>query len=241
MKRTKRIFREVPAVIGIDQSANGTAAVALADGRLERFLFFADTKKSFRELGRVPEPHRVVGYTAVEPVVVKGDDEVAKTIRLRRIREELRRFVASVGPTHVAFEGYSMTRAPVASRVLGEVGGIVRVLLADLGIPFRVYAIESVKTFATGKANAEKADMVLACRDRWDEPNFLKYGKTEGAAGNLADAYVIAQLLHLELEVRAKRVVLEDLDADSRAVLQRTTPKKQPVAILEQPFAEVPG
>jgi Holliday junction resolvasome RuvABC endonuclease subunit len=236
--KVRRIKREVPAVVGIDQSANGTAAVALAAGRLERFLFFADTKKAFRELGR--ERNRVVGFTVVEPVVVKGDDEVAKTVRLRRIREELRRFVAGVSPTHVAFEGYSMTRAPVASRVLGEVGGILRVLLADLGVPFRVYPVEAVKTFATGKASAEKADMVLACRDRWDEPNWLKYGKTEGAAGNLADAYVIAQLLYLELEVRAGRVVLEDLDADARAVLQRVTPKRQPVAILETPFAEVP-
>jgi Holliday junction resolvasome RuvABC endonuclease subunit len=232
MKKIRRISEDV--VVGIDQSANGTAAVALVDGKIDRFLFFADTKKAFREIG--PGSN----YTIVEPVIVKGDDEVAKTVRLRRIRDELRRFVALANPTHVAFEGYSMTRAPVASRVLGEVGGIVRVLLADLRVRFRVYPVEAVKSFATGKANAEKADMILACRDRWEEPNWLKYGKTEGAAGNLADAYVIAQLLHLEIAVRGGRVVLEDLDADSRAVLQRVTPKRQPVAILDTPFAEVP-
>lgn len=248
LRKLKRTSSDV--VVGIDQSASGTAAVSLVDGNLDRILFFADTKKKAREILReFGDPNRAMrppvagdpnAIHVVEPIIVKGGDEVAKTIRLRRIRDNLTRFVSLVNPTHVAFEGYSMTRAPVASRVLGEVGGIVRVLLADLGVPFRVYGIESVKTFATGKGNAEKADMILACRDRWDEPNFLVYGKTEGAAGNLADAYVIAQLLHLELAVRLGLVVLEDLNRTSRVVLQRTTPKKQPVAILDQEFAEVP-
>jgi Holliday junction resolvasome RuvABC endonuclease subunit len=234
MKKLKRASSDV--VVGIDQSANGTAAVELVDGKLGRLLFFADTKTKFRELRRSLGEE----FFVVEPVIVKGDDEVAKTLRLRRIRSEMTRFLSLTNPTHVAFEGYSMTRAPVASRVLGEVGGLVRLVLSDVGVRFRVYPVEAIKTFACGKADAEKADMVLACRDRWDEPNFLRYGKTEGAAGNLADAYVIAQLLRLELEVRAGRAVLEDLDSTSRSVLQRTTPKKQPVAILETPFAEVP-
>lgn len=234
MKRVVRASEDV--VVGIDQSAAGTAAVELIDGRLNRIMFFADTKRKFREL------NRTIGGAVliVEPVIVKGGDEVSKTVRLRLIRKELIRFVTLCNPTHVAFEDYSMTRAPIASRVLGEVGGLVRVLLADLGFPFRVYPIEAVKTFATGNGAAEKAEMILACRDRWDKPNFTKYGKTEGAAGNLADAYVIAQLLRLELRVRAGKEEIMSLDRVSREVLQRTTPKRQPIAIVDLPFAEVP-
>lgn len=237
MKKLKRVSSDI--VVGIDQSATGTAAVELVDGKLARFLFFADTKKAAREVNRAGHPPDV--FRCVTPVTVKGaDDHVSKVVRLRRIRDELTRFVALVNPTYVAFEAYSLTRMAIAARVLGEVGGTVRLLLADLGIPFRLYEVDSVKMFATGKGNAEKADMVLACRDRWDEPNFLVYGKTEGAAGNLADAYVIAQILHLELQVRSGAVAVEDLDKQSKAVLLRTTPKKQPVCILEQPFVEVP-
>jgi Holliday junction resolvasome RuvABC endonuclease subunit len=227
-------------VVGIDQSANGSAAAVLENGRLAHVLFFADTKKASIEFSRST---MVGNFTAeaVEPVRLKtADDEVGKTRRLREIRDQLSTLLRTTNPTHVAFEGYSMTRAPVASRVLGEVGGIVRVLLADLRIPFRVYPVEAVKSFATGNGAAEKAEMVLACRDRWDKPNFLRFGKTEGAAGNLADAYVIAQLLRLELRVRAGLVELESLDPTSRAVLRRTTPKRQPIPILETPFAEVP-
>jgi Holliday junction resolvasome RuvABC endonuclease subunit len=248
LKRIARRSEDV--VVGVDQSASGTAAVSLVDGRLADVLFFADTKKGARELLReFGDPGRATFPVAaglpraihvLEPVPVKGDDEVAKTRRLRAIRDALVRFLSRTNPTHVAFEGYSMTRAPVASRVLGEVGGIVRVLLADLGFPFRVYPVESIKAFATGNAAAEKAEMILACRDRWDEPNFTRFGKTEGAAGNLADAYVIAQLLRLELRIRAGEEDVHRIDKVSRDVLLRTTPKRQPVPLLETPFAEVP-
>lgn len=247
MKKVARTSDDV--VVGIDQSANGSAAAVLRDGRLAHVLFFADTKKAAAEFNRsmrVAAATRSLencGFTveAVEPVKPKAaDDEVGKTVRLRAIRDNLSSLLRRVNPTHVAFEGYSMTKAPIASRVLGEVGGIVRVLLADLGIPFRVYPVEAVKAFATGNAAAEKAEMILACRDRWDEPNFTRFGKTEGAAGNLADAYVIAQLLRLELRVRGGAEDVHAIDRVSRDVLLRTTPKRQPVPILETPFAEVP-
>jgi Holliday junction resolvasome RuvABC endonuclease subunit len=237
MKKLLRVSDDV--VVGVDQSAAGTAATALIDGRLAHVLFFADTKKSAREIKRETE-FRGFDVEAYEPVAVKGTgDEVGKTARLRAIRDALSRFLRGVNPTHVAFEGYSMTKAPITSRVLGEVGGLVRVLLADLRFPFRVYPVEAIKSFATGNAAAEKAEMILACRDRWEGHNFLKFGKTEGAAGNLADAYAIAQLLRLELRVRRGDLTLEEIDKESRAVLQRTTPKRQPVPLLETPFAEV--
>lgn len=244
MKKVRRETGDV--VVGIDQSADGTAAISLVDGRLGRFLFFADTKKSFVERAGTGKGVGTAasfgdGHRVVAPVPVKGTgDEVGKTRRLRKIRDELVRFLSIMNPTHVAFEGYSETKAPRTARTLGEVGGIVRVLLADLGFPYRVYPIEAIKSFATGNGAAEKGEMILACRDRWEEINWHPYGKTAGAAGNLADAYVITQLLRLELRVRAGEEEIMQIDRVSREVLQRTTPKRQPVSILETPFAEVP-
>lgn len=238
MKKLARRTEDV--VVGIDQSANGSAAAVLEDGKLSHVLFFADTKKSAAEWNRWTQIGSFL-VEVVEPIKPKNsDDEVGKTRRLRAIREQLSSFLRRTNPTHVAFEGYSMTKAPIASRVLGEVGGILRVLLADLGFPFRVYPVEAVKAFATGNAAAEKAEIILACRDRWDEPNFTRFGKTDGAAGNLADAYVIAQLLRLELRVRAGVEDVHQIDRVSRDVLLRVTPKRQPVPILETPFAVVP-
>lgn len=238
MRKVKRLTNDV--VVGIDQSANGTAAALLRDGKLAHVLFFADTKKAAVEWNRRTQEGSFL-VEVVEPIRPKtADDEVGKARRLRAIRDRLTSFLLRTNPTHVAFEGYSMTRAPIASRVLGEVGGILRVLLADLRFAYRVYPVEAVKTFATGKGDAEKAEMILACRDRWDEPNFTRFGKTEGAAGNLADAYVIAQLLRLELRVRAGLEDVHQIEKVSRDVLLRVTPKRQPVAILETPFAEIP-
>ena len=100
----------------------------------------------------------------------------------------------------------------------------------------KVYDVQAVKLFATGNGNAEKAEVVIACRDRWDL-NFLEFGKTTGAGGNVADAYVIAQLLRTELDLRAGRTRLEDLPEAERRVFTRTT-KQHPVNLLELPFAE---
>lgn len=234
--RMKKLARPSGSlVVGVDQSANGTAAVSLLDGKLRDVLVFADTKTRAKEVVR-----RFPDATVVEPLGGKLDPEVHKVLRLRRLRAHLSRFLAATNPSHVAFEAYALTKAPLASRTLGEVGAVVRLCCVDAGVPYHVYEVDSIKMFATGKGNAEKADVVLACRDAWERLNFLEYGKTDGAGGNVADAYVIAQMLHLNLLVRSGAVELSSVAAQERAVLQRTTPKKQPVCILEMPFVEVP-
>jgi len=217
-------------LVGIDQSARGTAAVALVDGALVDLMYYADNKtaaKKQRELG------------ALAPREVKAGDELGRVLRLADLRVNLGAFLAKWKPTHAALEDYALARKAFAHS-LGEVGGLVRIELLLLGIPFRAYDVQGVKIFATGRGDAEKADMVLACRDKWEGRNFLEYGKTDGAAGNVADAYVIAQLLRTELRIRAGEVKLEDLPESERRVFLRTT-KQQPVNVLDQPFAKEVG
>lgn len=226
-ERGKTVRAEVPAaVVGIDQSATGTAAVALdAAGRLLGALFWADTKtaaKALRDRGALP------------PREVRAGDEGGRAARLEELRVELGAFLDAWAPAHAALEDYALARMAFAHH-LGEVGAVVRLLLWGRRIPFRVYDVQAVKLFATGNGNAEKAEVVLACRDRWDL-NFLEYGRTTGAGGNLADAYVIAQLLRAELDLRSGRRSLEDLTDPERRVFTRTT-KQHPVNLLSTDFA----
>jgi Holliday junction resolvasome RuvABC endonuclease subunit len=224
-------------LVGIDQSARGTAAAALVDGKLRGLLLYADTKGAAKKL---TAQFAVSGgdllVTVLEPREAKAGDEAARTARLEHLKYEIRRFVETWNPTHAALEDYALARKAYAHS-LGEVGGVVRLELWRMNVPFRVYDVQAVKMFTTGRGDAEKADMILACRDRWEGINFLEYGKTEGAAGNAADAYSIAHLLRAEIRLRAGEISLEDLPEAERRVFLRTT-KQRPVNVLDLPFAE---
>lgn len=67
----------------------------------------------------------------------------------------------------VAIEGYAYGR-PNQAHQLGELGGVVRVALHEAGIPVVVVPPASVKTYATGKGNASKDDVLLAAVRRLD-------------------------------------------------------------------------
>lgn len=217
---------DAAAIIGIDQSATGTAAVALdAGGKLLGVLFWADTKTSAKLLA---------ARGALPPRAVKAGDEAGRTARLEELRVRLGGFLSEWTPEYAALEDYALARMAY-SHHLGEVGAVVRLLLWARGIPFRVYDVQAVKMFATGNGNAEKAEVVLACRDRWDL-NFLEFGKTTGAGGNVADAYVIAQMLRSELALREGSLVMERIPEAERRVFQRTT-KQRPENVLSTPFA----
>ena len=213
-------------LVGIDQSAAGTAAVVLIDGELAAKVFVADTIADWKRLRR---------EGAFPPCPVKAGDEAGRAWRLTWTRAVVGDLLGTWKPTHAALEDYALARQAFAHH-LGEVGGVLRTLLWEVQVPFRLYDVQAVKLFATGHGDAEKASVVMACRDAWDV-NFAPFGKVEhGAAGNLADAYAIAQLLRTELRLRAGELTLDQLPEHQRRVFLRTT-KQHPTNLLAQEFA----
>jgi crossover junction endodeoxyribonuclease RuvC len=61
----------------------------------------------------------------------------------------------------VIIEGYSFGSRASHAHSLGELGGVVRVMLHERGIPFAVVSPSALKLYACGKGNATK-DAVLA-------------------------------------------------------------------------------
>lgn len=218
---------ENAVVVGVDQSARGTAAVALKGGVHYAQVFYADTKTA---------ADRFSAFGAVAPMGVKAGDEYGRTARLDALLNLISGFLKTYQPTHMALEDYAMARqAHVHS--LGEVGAVVRLVAYWLDLPFRVYDVQAVKLFATGRGDAQKADMIIACRSKWDQIDFTRFGKEDGAGGNLADAYVIAKILWSEVRLRAGSITLDELEDHERRVFLRTT-KQHPVNLLDMPFAE---
>lgn len=85
-------------------------------------------------------------------------------------------------PDHVdliCIEGYSFASKSSQAHALGELGGVMRHALWRKDIRWLDVPPSTLKTYATGKGNAGKVDVIVAARDR------LGY---EGTDDNEADA-----------------------------------------------------
>ena len=213
--------------IGVDQSPNGTAVICLNDkGKINRMLFYADSKKDVKKFMHVG---------AVESIKVKANDEVGGIKRLNNIRNTLNDFLNLYKNKRciASMEGYTFARMAF-SHSLGEVGGMIRMLFWERQLPYRVYDVQAVKIFATGKGNAKKGEIIEAIAEEYDL-HFLKYGKENGAAGNLADAFIIAEMLRTEVMLREGLLELKDLSENKRRVFLRVT-KQNFTNVLDLPF-----
>jgi hypothetical protein len=86
--------------------------------------------------------------------------------------------------TTVYLEGYAYGRHNQAHQ-LGELGGVIRVALAERNVNVAVVPPATLKQFATGKGNAGKADMLLAA---------MRAGYADDSADdNAIDAYWLRQ------------------------------------------------
>lgn len=80
--------------------------------------------------------------------------------RLRSIRHAVRR--RSIDADLVVIEGYAFAAHASHAHELGELGGVVRVGLADANIAFVDVPPASLKLFATGRGNAKKEEVLAA-------------------------------------------------------------------------------
>jgi len=106
----------------------------------------------------------------------------AKDTRLTVIRDRISQDIAGHGVDAVVIEDLP-THAHGAG-ITGMVHGTVRTLLMDMGIPYVVITPATLKKFATGKGNANKAAMILAA---------YKRGGIEFADDNRCDAWWLYQ------------------------------------------------
>lgn len=126
----------------------------------------------------------------------------------------IKRTVASMatGVEFAALEGYSYDSV---GRVfeLGEIGGVIKVLLHESGIEHVVVPPVSLKKFATGSTHASKEDMIDACGARGASP----------ADDNQADAFFLAHVARAYVQGNAERRCEMDVIQN----LKNPTPKKR--------------
>jgi crossover junction endodeoxyribonuclease RuvC len=107
--------------------------------------------------------------------------------RLVYLRYELKAMLKKWRPSVVALEGYGYSPNRANQDALIEWGGIVKVMLHEMGFPFMVIAPTSLKKFVLGptkKGGAGKDAMRLGVYKRWG---------VEYATSDEVDAFALAQ------------------------------------------------
>jgi Holliday junction resolvasome RuvABC endonuclease subunit len=103
--------------------------------------------------------------------------------RLAMIKAATTTFVDGLDVAYTAIEGYAFGAVNQAFS-LGEVGGVLRLLVHELGIPRVDVPPVNLKKWATGRVEADKGEMIAAA---------IADGACPGDH-NQADAYFLAQI-----------------------------------------------
>jgi len=230
-------------IIGLDLSLRGPGLAVLLDGQLHRASAWTDLKGLQKDYCHLLSWFKMAKNT-----------ESDRQHRIDMIVNWVCGAVVEAGrmaeSVCVALEGYAFSKRSTGLSDIHELGGAVKGWLWSRRVPYRTYDPLTVKLAWTGKGNAEKRDMLEACgrayRDLWvgvgksGAPRHLLglaelAERDEMAASNIADAVLIAALLHEELELKAGRSRLDRLDPSLRRVMIRTT-KSEPEALVSRPF-----
>jgi crossover junction endodeoxyribonuclease RuvC len=107
--------------------------------------------------------------------------------RLRDIREATRSFLIRHNwkIEGIGIEHYAMG-AKWGREAAGELGGVLRVMLWENGLPYKEIAPMQLKQFATGKGTAQKDHILMAVYKKWG---------LEFRTNDEADAFILAQMI----------------------------------------------
>lgn len=100
--------------------------------------------------------YSILGHTGSIVVKSKGPE------RLFDIREDLASLLLINSIEAVFIEGYAFSARNSQSHKIGELGGVVRLLMYEMSIPFVEIPPTSRAKFATGKGNAAKSEVISA-------------------------------------------------------------------------------
>lgn len=137
-----------------------------------------------------------LSYTGTGMVVLDGARVIQKRLetqtkdwpnpvaRLAYLRDSAVSFFEGCDPELICIEGYAHGSGH-GREMAGELGGVVRVALAEAGFRFAIIPPTTLKAFATGKGTSKKEVMLLEVYKRWG---------FETHDHDINDAFALAQL-----------------------------------------------
>lgn len=119
-----------------------------------------------------------------------GDKDLRGMARLVFLRNAISRHLDRLRPSLVVYEGYALGFRGKSNTIfdLGELGGVLKLLILEKGLDILLVPPNNLKLFATGKGNADKAQVSLALEnatgvkfstsDQYDAAGLLLMGET---------------------------------------------------------------
>ncbi len=216
-------------IIGIDLSLNHAGLVQLdAGGRVVWWDWVTDVRAASDRGGRgvyLPRPK-------------SEDKEQGSLERLVWWEKYISELFVERDPFYVGIEGYAFRAEGNAAYQIGELGGLVRLAALHVGAKLRCPDPMSVKMFGASRGNATGAEVADAVRAMTgglfvaaNPPQ--KAGKKQNALPeeDLSAAWVVAQMVWTELQLRAGSMRLDQLGEKQLQVFNRCT-KSQPINLL---------
>jgi hypothetical protein len=228
--------QESVKVVGIDASLNHGAAIELTNGNLTGFWYYTDTASA---ASRSKRGHRMIVPKTTDP----QQRQMARLAWLEHFWDK--RVLMPSSPQYVVVEDYALD-VNHGSHYQGEIGGIVRILAWFRGMHLRLHDPVTLKMFAAHDGTADKDLMERAVTDRWgvdfskfNPPKSKPTAKVKDPKQNrtvsqdLSDAYALAQLGWLEVQLRRGDILLKSLHEKEIRVFNRVT-KTYPVSLLDR-------
>jgi Holliday junction resolvasome RuvABC endonuclease subunit len=212
-------------ILGADISLAHGAFVLLVNNRVADFQFVSDRKK-------VCDKGKKAGTFL--PSVRIEDKQQRDTVRLAFWGAYLKSLISSMRPSHAGVEDYAY-RATQSAYHLGEIGGLLKVNLYMAGVLLRLHDPASLKMFAAHHGTLDSKETMAAILERWPEAREFFEKFTSGADArtveDLCDAYALAKLVKLELDIRKGKRRLDELPPKELTVFNRCT-KRYQVSLL---------
>jgi hypothetical protein len=223
-------------VTGIDISMNHGAFVTLADGELSDYCFVTEREsvaRSSKKKGLYFSPSKMKDMQ---------ERAICRLTYWEWYFNEL--FSWRISPIVAKTDFFGVEdyayRAAMNAHQIGEIGGALRLKIWHTGKALRLHDPGSVKMFAAFDGTADKDEMIASSLKRWPETESFSKHTPEPKRGanpfrsveeDLCDAYAIAKLVWLEVQLRRGTVNPRDLHPKELQVFNRCT-KRWPVSLL---------
>lgn len=122
---------------------------------------------------------------------LKGKDGERYGLRALRFKVSIENILSEHGITHIAYELVRRHVGTDAAHVYGGLQMLLELIACTWDLPCMPIPVQAIKQLATGKGNAQKAEMVAAACRKWPSIRIVD--------DNLPDALWIAEAGYLRL------------------------------------------